>query len=70
VSYNFPNQECHFVQFNLEGIALFRMKTTLSVKPVQIRLNHGMDLIHDNYAKPQPIDSFDWIVVSSIIFMG
>jgi hypothetical protein len=35
-----------------------------------MRPNHGMDLIHDNYAKPQPIDSFDWIVVSSIISMS
>jgi hypothetical protein len=54
----------------LGEITLFRMKTILSFKPVQMRPNHGMDLIHDNYAKPQPIDSFDWIVVSSIISMS
>jgi hypothetical protein len=35
-----------------------------------MRPNHGMDLIHDTYAKPQPIDLFDWVVVSSIISMS
>jgi hypothetical protein len=36
------------------------IKTICSFKSVQVCPNHGMDSIRDNYAKPQPIDSFDW----------
>jgi hypothetical protein len=36
------------------------IKTICSFKSVQVCLNHGMDSIRDNYAKPQLIDSFDW----------
>jgi hypothetical protein len=54
----------------LGEITMFRLKTICSFKPMQMCPNNGMDLIHDNYAKPQPIDLFDWIVVSSIISMS
>jgi uncharacterized integral membrane protein len=69
---------CHII-FQIGNTTLFNLiwkerlcfyKRMLSFKPVQMRPNHGMDLIHDNYAKPQPIDSLDWFVVSSIIFMS
>jgi hypothetical protein len=36
------------------------IKIICSFKSVQVCLNHGMDSIRDSYAKPQPIDSFDW----------
>ena len=36
------------------------IKIICPFKSVQVCPNHGMDSICDNYAKPQPIDSFDW----------
>ena len=45
------NRNTTLFGFNLERNTLFHMKTMLSVKPVQMRLNRGMILIRNDYVK-------------------
>jgi hypothetical protein len=51
----FKEQEYNSNRFQCDFVSL---ETLIFIKPVQTRPNHGMDLIHNNYAKPEPVNSY------------